>query len=196
MTRTAGCLALAASLIWPHEASAHLVTTGLGPIYDGVWHFAQEPAQILSLIALALFAGLRGPAHARRCFFLLPPVWLIGCFLPIAFRAALAALLPALALLVIGGLLASEFRLPPAGVAALAILSGLVLGISYGASMEGPAVPYAVGAFAGIVVLLALLSSLALPLKWMPGRIAVRVAGSWTAALGLLLAGWRIHGGA
>jgi hypothetical protein len=182
-------------ILLPHEASAHLVSTGLGPIYDGAWHFAQTPSQILALIALALFAGLRGPAHARQCFFLLPPAWLVGCLLRIALPAALAALLPACTLLIIGGLLASELRLPPVGIGVLAVLSGLVLGVSYGATLEGPAGPYAVGAIVTTIVLLALLSSLALPLKWLPGRIAVRVAGSWTSALGLLLAGWWIHGG-
>ena len=195
MRRAARYFALAASLVLPHEASAHLVTTGLGPIYDGVWHFAQAPTQGVSVIALALFAGLRGPAHARQCFFLLPPVWLVGCFLPVASGPVLATLLPALVLLTLGALLASEFRLAPAGLAALAIPSGLLLGISYGASMEGPAVPYALGAAAVIVALLALFSSVALPLHWMPGRVAVRVLGSWTAALGLLLIGWQIHGG-
>ena len=46
-------------------AQAHLVTTGLGPIYDGVGHFFLSPEDVLIAIALALFAGMRGPAAGR-----------------------------------------------------------------------------------------------------------------------------------
>lgn len=52
-------------------ASAHLVSTGLGPLYDGITHFALTPEELLPMAALALPAGLRGPAHARLVVFTL-----------------------------------------------------------------------------------------------------------------------------
>jgi urease accessory protein len=42
-------------------------------------------------------------------------------------------------------------------------------------------------------VLVALVSSAALPLRGGWPVIAVRVLGSWTAATGLLLVGWFVH---
>ncbi len=47
-------------LLWPWYAEAHLVTTGLGPVYDGVGHLMLTPEDLVPVIALALFAGLRG----------------------------------------------------------------------------------------------------------------------------------------
>ena len=46
-------------------AEAHLNSTGMGPLYDGAAHFLTSPGDLLSVLALALFAGLRG-AGARR----------------------------------------------------------------------------------------------------------------------------------
>ena len=55
-------LALAAA----QPAGAHLNVTGVGPFYDGIVHFALSPEDIGAVVALALLAGLRGPAFARR----------------------------------------------------------------------------------------------------------------------------------
>ena len=43
-----------AILLYPHNAEAHLVTTGLGPIYDGISHFALSPEVWVPVLALAL----------------------------------------------------------------------------------------------------------------------------------------------
>src|SRR6185369_14249227 len=43
----------------PGSAQAHLVTTGLGPVYDGLVHFALAPEDLVPVLALAAFAGLR-----------------------------------------------------------------------------------------------------------------------------------------
>ena len=56
-------------LLGTSRAHAHLVTTGLGPVYDGITHFALSPDDILPALALALFAGLRGPPPGRRAMF-------------------------------------------------------------------------------------------------------------------------------
>ena len=53
-----------------HDASsAHLVSTGVGPFYDGAAHFFVSFEEILPVLALSLFAGLEGPGRrtsARR----------------------------------------------------------------------------------------------------------------------------------
>jgi len=56
----------------PGPADAHFVTTGLGPVYDGLVHFVLAPEDLVPALALAALAGLRGAAHGRRVLFALP----------------------------------------------------------------------------------------------------------------------------
>ncbi len=183
---------LLALLALPRPADAHLASTGLGPAYDGIAHFALSPEQALPMAALALFAGRRSPAHARAAAFLLPLAWLCACLAHPDASTALARLLPACALLGTGLLVASDLSLPVAAVAALAAGLGAGLGALYGMASGGPEGTLAAGAC--VFVLMALVASVSLPLRRIQAVIAVRVAGSWTAALGLLMAGWFIHG--
>lgn len=182
----------AAIALIPGVASAHLVSTGFGPVTDGAYHFALSPEQFLPLAAFALFAGLRGPAHARLIMFILPLAWLAvgtaGAVLP-GGRTPVAM---AGAFLATGGLLAADIKLPPTVSAILAALLGALCGSAYGAG-DSPLLA-ALGAAVAIFVLLALVSSAVLSLRAAWGLIAVRVLGSWTAATGLLLAGWTLHG--
>jgi hypothetical protein len=177
-------------------ASAHLVSTGLGPVYDGISHFALTPEEVLPMAALALFAGLRGPVHARRVLFVVPVVWLAACLAAIAPRAEYSPIVSGLALLALGMLLAIDAKVSPNVTAVIAVVLGVALGSFYGASSDAnaPGLLGTVGAAGLVFVLLALLSSVSLPLRRPSARIAVRVAGSWTAALGLLLVGWWVHG--
>ena len=62
-------------------AEAHLNSTGMGPIYDGLMHFLMSPEDLVPELALALLAGLRGAAYGRRAAFTLPATWLAGSFL-------------------------------------------------------------------------------------------------------------------
>jgi urease accessory protein len=64
---------LLALALWPSLAEAHLVTTGLGPVYDGLVHFAMTPEDLIPTFALALLAGLRGASHSRRTLSCCPP---------------------------------------------------------------------------------------------------------------------------
>jgi urease accessory protein len=52
-----------------------------------------------------------------------------------------------------------------------------------------------VGMISALFVVVALVASLVVSLKRPWTRIAVRVAGSWIAATGLLLLGWSLHQG-
>ena len=59
-------------------AEAHLVTTGLGPAYDGILHFLTFPEDLVPVSMLALLAGQCGRQTARRILFVLPLAWLVG----------------------------------------------------------------------------------------------------------------------
>jgi len=180
----------------PVEASAHLVNTGLGPIYDGVAHFAMSPEVILPIVALGVLAGLRGLAHARIAVLLLPVAWiafgLVGMVLgPLAINPAYESL----PLLILGGLAAADIRMPAWCVALLAVLLGAFEGCNfasaYAAGRDG--VPAVIGSAGLVFVLIALVSAAVLKANWDWTRIAMRVAGSWTAASGLLLLGWGLR---
>ena len=186
-------LRLAALLaLVPGAASAHLVTTGFGPVTDGAWHFVLSPEQFLPMAAFALLAGLRGPVHARRVMFILPVAWLIAVLVAIPLPVGWAAVVMAGAFLLTGGFLAADIKLSPTAIAVFAILLGAISGGAYGA--EDWSLLATLGAAFTIFVLMALVSSAVLSLRVGWGVIAVRVLGSWTAATGLLLAGWTLHG--
>jgi len=59
---------------------AHLMTTGLAPFCDGLTQLFVTPEDLLPVIALALFAGLRGPRYGRAVLFVLPAAWVVGSF--------------------------------------------------------------------------------------------------------------------
>jgi hydrogenase/urease accessory protein HupE len=177
------------------EAQAHLVQTGLGPVYDGVAHFALSPEDYVPILGAALLAGLRGKDHARLAVILLPISWLLGGLLgglphiPVLSAPSWAPFM------VVGALVASDLRLPIAATGALFALLGLVLGYPAGLAMaaSGQGMRGVIGSTAAIFVLVTFVAALAAAttIAWV--RIAWRVAGSWIAASGLLLLGWALR---
>jgi hydrogenase/urease accessory protein HupE len=190
----AGVLGLTLALC-PLSAYAHLIETGLGPVYDGITHFALTPEDLIPVLALAMFAGLRGTAYARRVMFVLPGAWLLGGVAG-TLAGAPALVIPAwLPLLVLGGLVAADARLPAGATAAIAALLGMVLGYANGYAMAqaGPGFRGVLG-IAGTVFVVTTLAA-AFVAAWQAGwmRIAWRAAGGWVAASGLLLLGWSLR---
>ena len=98
-------------------------------------------------------------------------------------------------MLVLGGLVAADFRLPLAATTALAAALGTFLGLSNGYVMAqaGPGVRGGIGIVGAVFVVTTLGAACAV--AWQSGwlRIAWRVAGSWIAASGLLLLGWSLR---
>jgi hydrogenase/urease accessory protein HupE len=184
-------------LLWPWCAEAHLVTTGLGPVYDGIGHLLVTPEDLLPVLALALFAGLQGARAGRCVLVVLPSAWLVGGLIGLLAHGLPVFPVPALSLLMLGTLVAADLRLPPSAVTALAIGLGLVHGVLNGVAMQ-PAdtgVLGLLGLLAALFVLVALVAAGVVSLHQQRARIAVRVAGSWMAAIGLLMLGWFLHGG-
>ena len=190
------------ALLTPGLAEAHLVVTGMGPLYDGVTHFALSPEDGLPVVAIALYAGLRGPRPSRLLLGVLPAAWcaggLLACLSGLAPPPILLPVATALLLLAVGGLLAANLELSPPLCAGAALVIGLVRGAAdlAGAPAEAGSLLNLAGMCAGVFGVFALAASVTLPLKrfWM--IVAARVAGSWVAAAGLLLAGWIIRFGA
>ena len=189
-----GGVAIAIALS-PQPAEAHLNSTGMGPVYDGLLHFLLSPEDILAVLALALLAGQRGPAHGRRALFVLPAAWLAGGLLGLTVTATVGATLTFVSFLLLGGLLAADAPLSLRASTALAALIGLFHGYMNGAGMGRPAdgALALLGIVFAVFVLVALVSSFVVSLRQQWARIAVRVVGSWIVASGLLMFGWAVR---
>jgi hydrogenase/urease accessory protein HupE len=179
-------------------AQAHLNSTGMGPLYDGLMHFLTSPEDVVPALALALLAGLRGAAYGRRAVFTLPAGWLLGSLFGLSAAATNGnAVVASFWFVLLGGLVAADTNLSLRAMTALAALLGLVHGYSNGTGMgrSGFAIIAVLGLASAVFVLIALAAALVVRLRAHWTRIAVRVAGSWIAATGLLMLGWAIRGG-
>ena len=182
----------------PSGAEAHLVTTGLGPLYDGLLHFALTPEDLVPALALALLAGLRGATHGRRALFVLPAAWLLGGVIGLTVHGGMSPIWTSLSFVLLGGLVAADLRLPLGATTALAALLGLGHGYLNGSALVQPGLGAVglLGIVAAVFTLVALAASFVVPLRAAGARVVVRVAGSWIAAIGLLLIGWGVRSGA
>jgi hydrogenase/urease accessory protein HupE len=186
-----------AMLSMPAIARAHLTDTGLGPIYDGIAHLLLSLEDLLPVVALALLAGLNGAPAGRIALFVLPVAWLVGGIAGVlAASAAPPAIAASLTLLALGVLTAASARLRPALVAVLAAALGITHGWLNGAGIAsaGREASGLFGIAGAIFVVVALASALVVSLHRPWTRIAVRVTGSWFAAVGLLMLGWGLRG--
>jgi hydrogenase/urease accessory protein HupE len=98
--------------LWPATASAHLVSTGFGPFYDGITHLAMSPDDLLSVLAIAFLSGLLGARYGRVTLFALPLTWLIGGLIGIQFDQEISLpVLNTLSFLIVGILVAADKKL-------------------------------------------------------------------------------------
>ena len=178
-------------------ADAHLDSTGMGPLYDGLMHFLTSPEDWVPALALALLAGLRGVPFGRRVMFTLPAAWLLGSLFGLSAATASPGMLGAsFWFLALGGLVVFDARLSLRAMTALCAMLGLVHGYLNGAGMglSASAVAASIGLASAVFVLVVLVAAFIARLRTHWARIAVRVAGSWIAASGLLMLGWSVRG--
>lgn len=185
-------------ILWPAVAEAHLVTSGLGPVYDGIAHVLVSPEDLVPIVAMGFAAGMNGSRSGRDALFILTAAWLAGGMAGAAIGQPLgSSLITTASFLVLGALVALDWRLSPTVVGALAAAVGLLHGWLNGAGMaaEGREMLGLVGIGSAVFVLTAISASRVVPLRATWSRMAIRVAGSWVAATGLLMLGWGLRGG-
>jgi len=171
---------------------AHLVTTGLGPLYDGIGHFLISVEDLATVVVVALFAGLRGTTEGKRAMLVLPLSWLTGGLIGESVNTFPSFPITGCILLILGGLTAADLKLSLTSLTSVIGLAGVIQGWSNGVSMNvrsGTTLAL-IGVSASVFVIVTLVAGFVVSLKqaWM--RIAARVVGSWIAAIGLLLIGW------
>ena len=141
--RSAQALALLAMAFECGPALAHLESTGMGPVYDGVLHFLTSPEDLVPALALAMLAGLRGATYARRAMFTLPVAWLLGGLAGLSAASASAGPLATVLWLVLpGGLVVADAKLSLRAMTVLGALLGLVQGYLNGTTWASPERPW------------------------------------------------------
>ncbi len=195
-----GNIAVAAVLLFLGcpKAEAHLVTTGLGPVYDGIAHLVLSPADLAVVVVVTLLAAMRGARSGRWLLALLPAAWLVGGQAGLMFPASASlSMATGVSFLLAGALVAADRDLPLPVVAALASVIGAFHGFLTGAALA-PSPSGALeltGTMVALIVVVTLLAGLVVSIKAFWARIAVRVVGSWIAATGLLMIGWSVRAG-
>ncbi|MDV6249790.1 HupE/UreJ family protein [Vibrio sp. EA2] len=193
MSNVSSCVVIMFALL-PCTAQAHLVNTGLGPVYDGITHLFITPEDLLTAVTLALYCGLLGAAASRLGMFVFPVVWCIGGLIGLdsSFNSSLPV--SAFSFLLLGVLVAADIALPRRYLVVIIVLVGLVHGVFNGQSLQtGPAERGLIGTIGALFVLMTLVSACVVVLKPTWTRIAVRVLGSWVSASGILLFGWHLR---
>jgi hypothetical protein len=184
-------LVLSAALIAPSAAQAHLVNSGLGPVYDGALHLILSPMDMVRLVALALFAGAQPPRGGRAVVVAVPVAWFLAgaAALGLATTGTFAVANGA-GLFLLGTAVALDLK-PPAIVAAAAAFAAL-LGVQSGIELNTDGADWTelLGAAATVLVLMLLATSFVSTATAFATRIVCRVLGSWAAATGLLSIGW------
>ena len=188
-------VAITSALLMPTYAAAHLVTTGMGPVYDGIGHLLLTPEDLVPAFAVALYAGLQGKQPGRLALFFLPLAWLIGGFAGLLVNYSPTYPLSVLSFLLLGALIAADLRMPASVFTLLVMALGIMHGFFNGIAMkDGPGISGLLGIAATLFVLIAIGSAVVVSLRAGWTRVAVRVAGSWIAAVGLLMLGWLAKG--
>jgi len=187
---------LLAGMLAATPAQAHLMNSGFVPFYDGLAHPLISPEDLLPAMAMTLLAGLGGARQGRFVLAILPGAWLAGMAAGWAIGLPAApAWLNAVATVLIGALVASDLRLPLTVVIAMAAALGALHGYDNGrdlAATSGGLV--AIGGIAcALFALVSLLAGQVAVLRAQWARLAVRISGSWIAAVGLLMLGWSVR---
>ena len=165
--------------------------------YTGMLHPVFHVEHILSIIALGFWSGQIG----RKATWMLPLVF-VGAVVVGAVLGLLSVVLPLaeiviyLSMVILGLVVAARLLVAIWAIVPIAVVFGLCHGWAHGAGMVGdlekPAT-YVVGLGIGVSLLLFYSVQLASRFKaqWM--QIAVRIAGSWITATGLMVLALRFR---
>ena len=178
-------------------AQAHLMNSGFGPFYDGLAHPLLSPEDLLPALAVILLAGLGGARQGRCVLATLPLAWLASMAGGWAIGLpGVPAWLTAVATAAIGALVASDVRLPLTLVVAIAAALGALHGYDNGRDLAATtgALVAILGIASSLFATTSLVAGQVTVLKAPWARLAVRICGSWIAAVGLLMFGWSMRG--
>lgn len=181
------------ALLGAGTVEAHALDPRMGDFYAGLLHPLSALEHILPILALGLLSGQRGLKSAQLVLLLFPGAFALG--------ATLALMRPGLpgvfainigSAVLLGGLVAAARTLPLSLLFLLAVGCALTHGYANGEAMTAATRPLLFIAGLSIAALLALGYAtvgtdfvLRQKPRWL--YVAIRVAGSWIAAIGILV---------
>jgi urease accessory protein len=178
-----------AGVFAPEAAHAHLVDARFGDFYAGLMHPLTALEHVFPFLALGLLAGQQGAKGARSvllCFALgLLAGVMIGRAAP---GASYVVYVNGASFVVLGGFVALARRLP---LWLLVVVTG-AFGLTHGYANAGAmaaemlAVNFTAGVVSTGVLMVSIGAGIVLSLGRPWTKIAVRVVGSWIAAIGLM----------
>ena len=178
-------------------AYAHLVSTDLGPFYDGAAHTLVSPPDLLTIIGFAILAAHGGVTTGRRLLLSLTLAWGAGVIAGFALmeRPAEVPVATAAVILMLGISRLVQIRIPPVVLLSAAAVIGLARGVMNGAAARAADGQWlsVVGVVLGVFVLGSLLTGFGTWLEKGRAAVVLRVVGSWIAAIGLLMLGWELR---
>jgi urease accessory protein len=190
---------VAASMLAPTTAFAHDLSVRYGAYLGAAVHPLTELDHLLALLAVGLLAGQQGSPATWRALAALIIGLLFGVALAtvpslVPIEPSLLTVFNLASFFVLGALVAAALRLPSWLVVALAAIVGASHGLENGLDLGD-----ALSVFSGLGVITAGLiaatpvAALAASTRRGWQRVAVRVAGSWIAAIGLIVLGLRFR---
>ncbi|SIT45777.1 conserved membrane hypothetical protein [Paraburkholderia piptadeniae] len=182
-------------LLFVVSAEAHAVYQGAGDFYAGMLHPLTSPEHVLPMLALGALAGQNG---LKRCEFVLwvfPAASAVGACIALSITDLHGIFLFNIgSAVLLGSLVAAAVMLPSWLILILAAVFGLTHGYANGSVIMGqirPGIFIAGLGFASFILMAYTVAATSFLLRLRPTwiAIAVRVAGSWAAAIGLLVLG-------
>ena len=191
-------VAIAALLwAWPVTAQAHLVSTRFGELYSGLLHPLLALEHVVPWVALGLLGAQVGEKTSRWALLVFPVCVFAGVLfasLAPGWPIGLVGTLASFALL--GGLIAANVTFSLTPFVVLVATLGVFQGYANGAEGLGgkDMLLYATGAGTAAYVIVTLMTAagslIAMRTQW--GSMAIRVAGSWVLAIGVVFAGFTL----
>lgn len=181
-------------LAWPHVAYAHSLSSRFGDFYGGLLHPLSALEHALPILALGLLAGQQGARAARWLLLVFPLGLLVGAILAsVAPPLPWVRLVDMVSFIVFGLLAAAAWRLPLALMVGLGALFGVSHGYENGLAMSPETAAHlfvlGVASIGAVALTLVSATTIALAAKAVWPRVAVRIAGSWIAAIGIMMIG-------
>ena len=194
MTKLFPALALVLLLVLTDSALAHAPLMGIGGVTGGVLHAILIPEHGMSLVALGLVMG-RQERSARRSgeliFIAALVLGLVAVALSVEQTLATDVLIAAIGIL---GLLIAAAWTPPFLGWLLACIAGAALALDSAPEVASRAeeIRMLIGSGIGAALALAVVAEGSVRLDGNVPRIAMRVLGSWMAAIAMLVLALRI----
>lgn len=173
-------------------------TQGVGDFHAGFLHPITAPEHVIAFLALGILASQRGHTGLRTVIIFVIAATIGACAALSLPLHPVVDLVNIASIIILGALVASNWACPQTFLYPLAAITGLSHGLANGSAVAAPIKSYLF--IPGFVVAILLVVGIGLAasdwllqkrIGWM--QIAIRAAGSWIAAIGILVlaASWK-----